>query len=90
MMSPVEYKIKFTIPAGYDPRKLFVKLPSPIHKPKMAEIYNYRIENDGFYFVDSLLDSKVASVAFSLFVDEALANDASVEITKLKTTEPNS
>jgi hypothetical protein len=78
-----EYKIKFAVPAGYDPGKLFAKLPSPIHRPKMVEIYNYKIEKDGFYFLDQLVDTKVASTAFQLFVDEALENASSIEIIRL-------
>ena len=49
----------------------------------MSEIYNYRIEKDGFYFVDSLVDTTLASVAFRLFIDEALKFGTPVEITKL-------
>ncbi len=75
-----EYKIKFKIPAEYDTEALFSKLPSPIHRSKMLEIYNYRIDHDGFYFVDQIVDVTVAAVAFKLFVDEALKNAAAVEI----------
>ena len=46
----------------------------------MSEIFNYRIEKDGFYFVDSSVDTAVASVAIRLFVDEALKFGNSVEI----------
>lgn len=78
-----EYKIKFEVPAGYDPGKLFAKLPSPIHRPEMVEIYNYKIEEDGFYFLDQLVNDQVASIAFKLFVDEALENAASIELIAL-------
>jgi hypothetical protein len=56
----------------------------------MVEIYNYRIECDDFYFVDQLVDPKVASAAFKLFVDEALVNDTSIEVIRLKTNKPKS
>ena len=49
----------------------------------MSEIYNYRIEKDGFYFLDTLVDTNVASVAIRLFVDEALKYSNSVEINAL-------
>jgi hypothetical protein len=77
-----EYKIKFAVPADYNPAALFKKIPSPIHRQTMSEIYNYRIEKDGFYFIDALVETSVASEAFRLFVDEALKYSKSVEITK--------
>lgn len=78
-----EYKIMFTVPVDYNPENLFKKLPSPINREKMAEIYNFKIEEDGFYFLDSLVDNEVASVAFKRFVDEALGYGESVEIVEL-------
>ena len=77
-----EYKIKFAMPVDYNPANLFKKMPSPIHRQTMSEIYNYRIEKDGFYFIDSLIDTTVASEAFRLFVDETLKYSKSIEITK--------
>ena len=76
----IEYKIKFSVPQGYDSSALLNHLPSPIHRATMTEIYNYKVERDGFYFVDHLVDEKVASVAFKRFVDEALRHSSSVEI----------
>ena len=78
-----EYRIKFAVPADYNPANLFKKMPSPIHRQTMSEIYNYKIEKDGFYFLDSLVDNKVASVAFRQFVDEALQHSKSIEIIEL-------
>lgn len=78
----VEYKIKFAVPVDYDPGSLFRKLPSPIHRRAMAEIYNYAIEADGFCFVDHLVDRDVAAVALRYFLDEALRLAPSVEITE--------
>lgn len=78
----IEYKIKFAVPVAYDPTSLFRQLPSPISKAAMAEIYNYSIEPDGFYFVDQLADRKVAAVALRCFIDEALRLAPSVEITE--------
>ena len=76
----IEYRIKFCVPEGYDPSALFKKLPSPIGRPSTTEIYNFKIEQDGFYFVDHLVNNEVASVAFRLFVNEALSHAESVEI----------
>nr|WP_297354122.1 hypothetical protein [uncultured Caldimonas sp.] len=67
----IEYRIKFAIPADYDAGLVFQKLPSPINRAPMAEIYNYAIGADGFYFVDHLVNREVAAVAFRQFVDEA-------------------
>ena len=78
-----EYRIKFAVPANYNPAAFFEKVPSPIHRKTMSEIYNYKIEKEGFYFVDRAVDPRVASEAFRLFVDEALKYGKSVEITKL-------
>lgn len=77
-----QYKIRFNVPAGYNPGEMFNKLPSPIHRRTMTEIYNYRIESDGFHFLDQLVNEDIASHAFKLMVDEALKHSASVEITQ--------
>lgn len=79
----IEYKIKVQLPDGYDPSVLFCKLPSPIDTMRMAEIYNYKIEQDGFYFVDHLVNNEVASVAFRHFVCEALLHSGTVEVSEL-------
>jgi hypothetical protein len=76
----IEYKMRFNVPVDYDSSALFKKLPSPINRPHMVEIYNYKIEHDGFYFVDHLVNDQVASIAFKRFVDEALSYGGSVEI----------
>ena len=59
---------------------MFRRLPSPIHPSPLAEIYNYKIESDGFYFVDHLVDAKTASVALRIFIDAALSSSQTVEI----------
>jgi hypothetical protein len=79
----IEYKIKFVVPTDYDPASLFQRLPSPIDRRAMAEIYDYSIEADGFYFVDHLVDRAVAAVALRSFLDEALRFSHSVEISEL-------
>ena len=66
-----EYKIKFEKPKDYDPSNVLIKLPSPISS-EMTEIYNYAVEDDGFYFIDNLVDQAVAGFALKLFIDEAL------------------
>jgi hypothetical protein len=76
----LEYKIQFKVPENYDPTALFERLPSPIQHSTMAEIYNYRIERDGFYFIDYLVNDPVASHAFRQFINEALSLSEKVEV----------
>jgi hypothetical protein len=67
----LEYRIKCTLPPGFDCSGVLGKLPSPISS-QMTEIYNYKVHEDGFYVVDNLVDKAVASYALRLFIDEAL------------------
>jgi hypothetical protein len=78
----IEYKIRCSLSAQYDPSNFFARLPSPIKHSLMQEIYNYAIEPDGFYFVDHLVDKEIASVALRLFIDEALSQSKNVEISE--------
>jgi len=59
-MTPMgrEYKIKCRIPGSSELTAMFRRLPSPIHEQPLTEIYNYKIEADGFYFIDHLVDTK--------------------------------
>ena len=78
-----EYKIRWDVPAGYDPSALLSNLPSPMASG-FREIYNYSVDGDGFYFVDQLVDERTAGLAFKSFVDEALSYTRQVEIEQLK------
>ena len=78
----MEYKIEWEMPRDYDPWNVLRKLPSPISR-QMTEIYNYRVEKDGFYLIDNLVDQTTAGYAMKLFVDEALAHTDEVRIRKL-------
>jgi hypothetical protein len=78
----IEYKIKCTVPNDAGIEAMFRRLPDPIHRGPLAEIYNYRIEPDGFYFVDRLVDTKTASVALRVFIDAALASNQTIEISE--------
>lgn len=66
MFVGIEYKIKFVMPMNFAPSALLGKLPSPIERSAMAEIYNYAVESDGFYFVDHLVKREIASEVFRL------------------------
>ncbi len=46
----------------------------------MAEIYNYRVDEDGYYLVDHLVDRRIAAVALQLFIDAALAAGETAEV----------
>jgi hypothetical protein len=46
----------------------------------MWEIYSYRVEEDGYYLVDHLVDRATAAVALRAFVDAALSTGESVTI----------
>jgi hypothetical protein len=79
----IEYKIQFIVPESYDPSLLLQGLPSPVAREEMAEIYNYAIEPDGFYFIDHLVDKHTSSIALRTFIDAALSVSESIRITEL-------
>ena len=79
-----EYQIKCTPPKGQALKGLLARLPSPISRPEMREIYNYCINEDDIYFVDRLVNAEVASRALGIFVEAALeASGSSIEISHL-------
>jgi len=78
-----EYKLKCKVPSDANLSAMFRRLPNPIHRHPLAEIYNYKVESDGFYFVDHLVDTKTASVALRVFIDAALSHNQTVEISEL-------
>ena len=78
----IEYRIRCQVPNEEGVKAMFRRLPSPIHQKPLAEIYNYKIEADGFYFVDHLVDTKTASVALRVFIDAALASNQTIEISE--------
>ena len=77
-----EYKIRWSPPEDYDLSTVLRKLPSPISS-EMTEIYNYSVDDDGFYFLDNLVDQHVAGYAMKLFLDEALRFSGEVHISEL-------
>jgi hypothetical protein len=77
-----EYKIKCVVPRNEALAAMFRRLPSPIHRGPLAEIYNYKVESDGFYFVDHLVDTKTASLALRILIDTALNSSETVEISE--------
>jgi hypothetical protein len=78
-----EYKIKCKVPDGAQLNAMFQRLPSPIHRKPLSEIYNYKVEPDGFYFIDNLVDANTASLAFRIFIDSALSANDMIEISEL-------
>jgi len=77
-----EYKITCKVPNDAGISAMFRRLPSPIHLEPLAEIYNYKVETDGFYFIDHLVDTKTASMALRIFIDAALASNQTIEISE--------
>ena len=77
-----EYKIQCKTLSKEDLGAMFRQLPSPIHRSSMTEIYNYRVEADGFYFIDHLVDPKTASVALRIFIDAALSSGKAIKISE--------
>ncbi len=75
-----EYKIKCAPLKGALLANLLRKLPSPIARPKLQEIYNYRVEEDGYYLVDHLVNRPVAAQALQIFIDAALSSSDLVSI----------
>jgi hypothetical protein len=74
-----EYKIRFTVPAGFSPERLAKQLPDPAVPSSSWVAYEYRLETDGFYFLDNG-KSPAASIAFRQLVDEALRHSGEVVI----------
>lgn len=46
----------------------------------MREIYNYKVEDDGYYLVDHLVDRATAATALQIFIDAALSTEQTVTI----------
>jgi len=77
-----EYKIIFDMPKAYKSREVLNKLPSLISS-EMTEIYNYAVEDYGFYLLDNLVDQRTIGEAMKIFIDEALKYSKSIEIVEL-------
>jgi len=77
-----EYKIRCAPLTGAELTAMMRQLPSPISRPEMREIYNYRIDADGYYLVDRGVDARVAAVALKLFVDAALSKASTAQISE--------
>ena len=75
-----EYKIGCTPLRGAALSAVLSQLPSPIKRPQMQEIYNYRVDADGYYVVDRLIDRSVAAAALQIFLNAALATERSVKV----------
>ena len=79
----LEYKIKFAVPGSYSTAALNKRMPAEAGAGGHGCIYAYAVESDGFYFVDTLVNKEVASVALRVLVDEALRYSPSVQVTEL-------
>jgi len=77
-----EYKIIFDMPKSYKSHEVLNKLPSPISS-QMTEIYNYSVEEYGFYLLDNLVDQTTVGKAMKIFIDEALKYSKSIKVMEL-------
>lgn len=75
-----EYKILCKPADGAALQNLLRRLPPPFHRPQMQELYNYRVDDDGYYFVDHLIDRSVAAAGLLVFLDAALSTCQTVTI----------
>lgn len=75
-----EYKIRFKVPAALSHERL--TLPDAAIPGSSWVEYEYRLEADGFYFLDNG-KSAAASIAFRRLVDEALRHGGPVVIEEL-------
>ncbi len=75
-----EYKILCNPTEGAALQQLLLNLPPPFHRPQMQELYNYSVDEDGYYLVDHLIDRSVAAAALQIFLDAALSSAESVTI----------
>jgi hypothetical protein len=78
-----EYKILCKPVEGTALRELLWGLPQPFHRPQMKELYNYSVHEDGYYFVDHLVDRKVAAIGLQMFLDAALSTGEAVTVVEL-------
>jgi hypothetical protein len=46
----------------------------------MREIYNFRVDPDGYYLIDQWVDRRTAAVALQIFVDAALSGGGIVTV----------
>jgi hypothetical protein len=58
----------------------FRRLPSPIKRPALKEIYNFRVEKDCIYLFDRGIDEKTTGQALKIFLDIAFSNNTSVTV----------
>lgn len=78
-----EYKITCAPLQGTVLSEILHRLPSPIKRPEMKEIYNFRVEDDGYYIIDHEIDRPRASLALVIFLDAALSTGKSATVTEL-------
>jgi hypothetical protein len=77
-----EYKIRFTVPPGFSSERLLQRLPDSKATEGKHQLYDFKVDSDGFYFLD-YGKSQIASVAFRMLVDEALQHSQNAIIEEL-------
>jgi hypothetical protein len=77
-----EYKIRFAVPSDFSEEILSKRLPKADIPGSNWVEYSYRVDVDGFYFVDHGGRRDISSIAFRCLVDEALRHGERVAIEK--------
>lgn len=77
-----EYKITAKPLREAELFRMLQRLPSPIQRSRMREIYNFRVEDDGYYLIDHLVDRSVAAEALLVFIDAALSTQQTLTISE--------
>ena len=81
---PFTYKIICT-PPDFTKTPEYDRLPSPIKRPEIKEIYNYRVEKDCIYLFDRGVEERTAALALKVFLDAAFTSNKSVKIIRTET-----
>jgi hypothetical protein len=77
-----EYRIRFTVPPELRLDRVLSRLPNAHVPGSEMPLYDFKMEEDGFYFVD-YGRSESAALAFRQLVDEGLRNSDQVVIEEL-------
>jgi len=79
----IEYRIRFDVPPDFSAELLTKRLPDPRIVNSDWTEYGYKVEKDGFYFVDHGGTPAIAAVAFRCLVDEGLRHAQRVVVETL-------
>jgi hypothetical protein len=87
-ISAPEYAIylqSICTPPNFTKTPEYDRLPSPIKRPEIKEIYNYRVEKDCIYVFDRRVEERTVGLALKVFLDAAFTSNKSVKIIRTET-----